>query len=145
VRLLALVLAALLVVGLLPAPGAATTERTAVLDRFEGDRAVLVSDADERFVVPRSAVPPEGRHVDAVFHLTLQDGRVVGIRYDPRETRQRERRSQARFDALAEDAPDGSDDGPPATGDPDDDPIEPPVPLTLRTGGSRAPLLRHLP
>jgi len=131
VRLFTLLVVAVLVAGLLPAPGAAATERTAVLDRFEGDRAVLVSDADERFVVPRSAVPPEGRHVDAVFHLTLQDGRVVGMRYDPAATRERERRNQARFDALAEDA---SDRAPPDTDR--SDPVAggapvPLVPLTL--------------
>lgn len=144
-RLLALLIAALLVVGLLPAPGAATTERTAVLDRFEGDRAVLVSDAGERFVVPRSAVPPAARHVDAVLHLTLRDGRVVGMRYDPQESRERERRSQARFDALAEDAPAVGTGTEPSAGDPDAGSSEPSAPLTLRTGGSRAPLLRHLP
>lgn len=110
-RLLPALVAVLLVVGLLPAPGGAVTRTTAVLDRFEGDRAVLVTDSEQRLVLPRSAVPPAGRHVDAVFRVTLQDGRVVGLDYRPEESRERARRAQDRFDRLAEE-PDPSTEQP---------------------------------
>jgi hypothetical protein len=107
-RPLPLLVAVVLVIGLLPASGGAVTRTTAVLDRFEGDRAVLVTDTERRLVLPRSAVPPAGRHADAVFRVVLQDGRVIDLRYRPEESRERARHAQDRFDRLAEDPGDDS-------------------------------------
>jgi hypothetical protein len=137
-RPLPVLVAVLLVIGLLPAPGGAVTRTTAVLDRFEGDRAVLVTDGEQRLVLPRSAVPPAGRHVDAVFRVTLREGRVIDLRYRPEESRERARRAQARFDRLAED-PDGDDPDADAGPGPDR------TLLTPRTGGCLRRLPSHRP
>lgn len=105
-RPLPALVAVLLVIAVFPASGGAVTRTTAVLDRFEGDHAVLVTADERRLVLPRSAVPPAGRHADAVFRVVLQDDRVIDLRYRPEESRERAQRAQDRFDRLAEE-PDG--------------------------------------
>ncbi len=78
---------------------------TAVLDRFEGDDAVLLLEEDgeavDDLVVPRSDLPGRARHQDAVFTVHVDDGRLVSIRYRPHGTRSREEGAQSRFDRLA--------------------------------------------
>lgn len=84
---------------------------TAVLDRFEGESAVLLLEtggetADE-LVVPRSLLPVEGRHQDAVFAVSVLGDRTE-LAYEPDETRRRAEDAQDRFDRLSE--PLSSDD-----------------------------------
>lgn len=74
---------------------------TAVVDRFEGTTAVLVFDSGDVQIVERSQLPPSARHVDAVLHVTRDDGAIVKMRYDDEETRERTERAQDRFDRLA--------------------------------------------
>ncbi|WP_254545159.1 DUF3006 domain-containing protein [Halomarina pelagica] len=88
-------------------------EYAAVLDRFEGDDAVLLLEADDRVVgdvvVDRDDLPPEARHQDAVLAVRVEDGEVVAVDYDPDETERRRDEAQARFDRLAR-RPDEGDD-----------------------------------
>jgi hypothetical protein len=81
---------------------------TAVLDRFEGDRAVLVTDDGATLVVARDRVPREGRSVDAVLRVASAHGTVTTLRYDAVATRQRRREARARFDRLAGPRPDAN-------------------------------------
>lgn len=78
-------------------------DRTAVLDRFEGERAVLVLD-DRRapLAVDRSALPPAGRHAGAVFRVRVAHGTLASVRYDPGRTRRRAREARGRVDRLAD-------------------------------------------
>ncbi|MFC6835304.1 DUF3006 domain-containing protein [Halomarina ordinaria] len=104
------------------APGAST--ETAVVDRFEGETAVLVLDRGGTVHRPRSALPPAGRSVDAVFRAHLLFGRVVALEYDPDATRERRRTARERFDRLTRER----DDYPPR-----------------RATASRGPPPRHRP
>lgn len=78
---------------------------TAVLDRFEEDRAVLlVERGDEvvdEMVVPKSMVPSAGRHQDAVFAVSLAGEQSLEFRYDAERTEERSDRAQSRFDRLS--------------------------------------------
>lgn len=85
---------------------------TAVLDRFEGDLAVLVLEGDGRDVadvaLDRERLPEAGRRGDAVYEAVVDDGEVTDLTYDPEETRERKEQAQDRFDRLSE-RPPGSD------------------------------------
>ncbi|MFB6164347.1 MAG: DUF3006 domain-containing protein [Haloarculaceae archaeon] len=86
----------------------------AVLDCFEGDRAILLlEDGDAlvgELVVETAELPPDGRHVDAVFTVALADGNPDAIDYDPAETDRRAADAQSRFDRLSERPPSDEDD-----------------------------------
>ncbi len=94
-------------------PADPTLDRTAVLDRFEGDRAVLVVDGGDSLVVDATRLPTAGRHVDAAFAVGLAHGALTGVEYDPRETRRRGRAARERFDRLARAQSSGDPDSPP--------------------------------
>lgn len=89
-----------------------TGRYTATLDRFEetahDDLAVLVverdGDAVAQFDLPTGAIPAEGRHVDAVFDLTVESDRVELV-YRAEETTRRAEAAQTRFDRLAQRPP----------------------------------------
>jgi hypothetical protein len=74
---------------------------TAIVDRFEGDRAVLVTDDGRSVVVERSRLPQRGRHLDAVLRVTLAHGTLTSVEYDRDASRRRARSMQARFHRLA--------------------------------------------
>lgn len=89
---------------------------TAVLDRFEGNLAVLlVEDGDSVVgdaVVARERLPESGRHQDAVFDVVFEDGDPVDFDYRPETTEERREGAQSRFDRLSRRAPpavDGED------------------------------------
>ncbi|MUV59312.1 DUF3006 domain-containing protein [Halobacterium sp. CBA1126] len=78
---------------------------TAVVDRFEGDLAVLLLEADgesvaER-VLDRERLPEAARHVDAVLTVELVDGDVEAMDYEPTATEERAEDAQSRFDRLS--------------------------------------------
>lgn len=65
---------------------------TAVLDRFEvtqadGELAVLLLEVDgevaDEIVVERDQLPDDGRHVGAVFEVTVVDGALQSADYRP--------------------------------------------------------------
>ena len=86
------------------------TQETAVLDRFEeteaGDEvAVLLLESEgevvDEVVVPRSQLPEEGRHVDAVFTVRLVDDAVEAVTYEADETSDRSDAADDRFERLS--------------------------------------------
>ena len=85
----------------------------AVLDRFEGDRAVLVveSDEPEELVCDASRLPAEGREPDAVFRVRIENEELHEVTYLPDETTRRADRSQGRFDRLSQRLGGGGGDG----------------------------------
>ncbi|AWB28495.1 DUF3006 domain-containing protein [Halococcoides cellulosivorans] len=86
---------------------------TAVVDRFEGDQAVLLIEDDgetiDERVLDGERLPEAGRHADAVLKVTFVDGDVKEINYEADETEARSERAQSRFDRLSRRPPD--DDG----------------------------------
>ena len=85
---------------------------TGVVDRFEGEQAVLLLESDEEVVdevvVDDREIPEDGRHVDAVLRVELQEEDVVRMSYDAAETEERKTSVQDRFERLSEQPP--SDD-----------------------------------
>ncbi|WP_313692106.1 DUF3006 domain-containing protein [Halorarum halobium] len=86
------------------------TTQTAVLDRFEetedGEEvAVLLYESDGEVVgeevVPRSHLPNDGQHQDAVFTVNLEDGEPVEFTYEADETTERTESASDRFDRLS--------------------------------------------
>lgn len=85
---------------------------TAVVDRIEGEDAVLEVDGDDdrwELVVERDELPTDGRHADAILEVRVEDEQLVEAIYQPEETGRRRQRSQDRFDRLSR-RPPGSDD-----------------------------------
>lgn len=82
---------------------------TAVVDRFEGDLAVLVLERDGEAVddvaVEADSIPEEAGE-GAVLEVVLEDGWLVDATYQPEATRTRREDAQDRFDALASRPPD---------------------------------------
>lgn len=88
-------------------------ETTAVLDRFENDRAVLVLDGDHAIgevVCDPGRLPAENRETDAVFAVRVADGEVQSAIYRPDETARRRERARRRFDSLSSRLGGSSDD-----------------------------------
>lgn len=86
---------------------------TAVLDRFEGELAVLVvelgDDLDE-LVVDADELPEEARRQDAVVDVTFEDGDAVDITYRAEETERRAESARERFQRLARRPPGREED-----------------------------------
>ncbi|GAA0217197.1 DUF3006 domain-containing protein [Halobaculum roseum] len=79
-------------------------KHTAVVDRFEGDLAVLevtTPDGLRQLVVDESELPEDGRHQDAVLEVTVKSQELVGAVYNERETESRAEGAQDRFDQLS--------------------------------------------
>lgn len=78
---------------------------TAVVDRFEGEQAILlVEDGDElvdELVVREGRLPADARRQDAVLRISMQNGNLVSAHHDPDETDRRRSEAQDRFDRLA--------------------------------------------
>ncbi|MFC6616273.1 DUF3006 domain-containing protein [Halopenitus salinus] len=86
----------------------------AVVDRFEDDTAVLLLEQDgdtvDELLLPKTQLPEGGTHVDAVVTVTIADGTVNDITYEPDETAARSTRAQRRFDDLSERPPSREDE-----------------------------------
>lgn len=99
---------------------------TAVLDRLEGDLAVLVVEDDgeaiDDLAVDSGALPEGGREPDTVLAVEIADGELVEAVVDATETERRADRAQDRFDRLARRPPSADGEEDPADGedDPDD-------------------------
>jgi predicted AlkP superfamily phosphohydrolase/phosphomutase len=95
-------------------------EYTAVVDRIEETLATLeVSDGDERYnlVIGEEELPEDGRHADAILHVSVVDDELADVEYQPEETARRQDDAQSRFDRLSK-RPPGRDE--------DDGPADPP-------------------
>lgn len=90
------------------------TEYTGVVDRFEGDQAVVILERDGNavgdLVVDRDRLPQDARHVDAVLTVRVEDDELAGLSYRPDETDDRRERAQDRFDRLSQ-RPEEGDEG----------------------------------
>ncbi|QZP39393.1 DUF3006 domain-containing protein [Halobaculum magnesiiphilum] len=79
-------------------------EHTAVVDRFEGELAVLevtTPDGLRQLVVDEGELPEDGRHQDAVLEVTVESQELVDATYNERETESRAESAQDRFDQLS--------------------------------------------
>ncbi|QZY01177.1 DUF3006 domain-containing protein [Halobaculum rubrum] len=79
-------------------------EHIAVVDRFEGDLAVLevtTPDGLRQLVVDESELPEDGRHQDAVLEVTVDSQELMEAMYNERETESRAESAQDRFDQLS--------------------------------------------
>lgn len=92
-----------------------TKQFTGVIDRFEEDLAVILLEEDgevvDEIVLDRAKLPDEAAHQDAVLEVTLTEGEVTELSYDPAETDDRTERAQSRFDRLAERPPSDEESG----------------------------------
>jgi len=86
---------------------------TGVIDRFEDDLAVILLEEDgevvDELVLDRGDLPSDAAQEDAILEVTLEDGEVTDLVYDPAETENRKDRAQSRFDRLSERPPSGDD------------------------------------
>lgn len=86
---------------------------TAVVDTIEDGLATVFFESDGEevgdAVVDATALPADGRHVDALLSVTVEDGRMVDAAYRPDATESRREAAQDRFDSLSRRPP--SDDG----------------------------------
>lgn len=78
----------------------------AVVDRFEDEFIVLEvsdEDANERYelAVHPSSLPEEGRAVDAVLAIEVDENQLIDAAYRSDETDERSESSQNRFDRLS--------------------------------------------
>ncbi|SNZ15254.1 Protein of unknown function [Natronoarchaeum philippinense] len=87
---------------------------TGVIDRFEGDLAVVLLEADgdvvDETTVERDELPEDAAHANAVLSVTLAEDTVLDVTYDDEETTQREQDARERFDRLAERPPSDEND-----------------------------------
>ena len=85
---------------------------TGVVDRFEGEQAVVLLESDaavvDEVVLDEQEIPEDGCHVDAVLRVELEETDVVRIAYDAAETEERKTSVKDRFERLSERPP--SDD-----------------------------------
>ena len=81
-------------------------EYRGVLDRFEEDLAVVLLERDgttvDDIAVPRTKLPKEGRHQDAIFTVGMDEDVVQRMSYRTEETATRAEKAQSRFDRLSE-------------------------------------------
>lgn len=86
----------------------------AVVDRFEEKLAVLLleegGDTVGEVVVDQERLPEEGRHVDAVLEVELEDDDLVNVAYEKEETADRSEQAQSRFDSLSQRPTSGDED-----------------------------------
>ena len=86
-----------------------TEEYRGVLDRFEGEKAVVLLERDgstvDDIVLPRTQLPDGGDHVDALFTVEIEGDRLKEITYLPDETTARSEQAQDRFESLSERPP----------------------------------------
>jgi len=74
--------------------------KQAVVDRFEGDYAVLLLEGKETALnVPRQQLPQKTREGD-YLQVELVDGQVVTVELDPKATEQARARIQAKLERL---------------------------------------------
>ena len=72
----------------------------AVIDRFEGNTAVLNIGEDERRIeAPRSRLPKGCKEGDWL-KVELDEGKLVGVESDPQETEQARQRIAEKMAAL---------------------------------------------
>ena len=80
-------------------------EYTAVVDRFEGDLAVVLLERDGETVddiaIQRTELPEKARHQDGILRVSIEDGELREASYKAEETDERAEHAQSRFDRLS--------------------------------------------
>lgn len=83
---------------------------TAVVDRHEDDLFALElsNDDDARYelLVDPATLPDPAQEPDAVLEVTIRDGALEAVSYDPDATDERAADAQSRFDRLSRRPPD---------------------------------------
>ena len=83
-------------------------EEVWVIDRFEGDTAILESDSRSNIQVPRSALPKEVKEGDALNVVRMSvDPRHWTFALNPEDTKRRLRDAESILDELANRDPGG--------------------------------------
>ncbi|APE95685.1 DUF3006 domain-containing protein [Halodesulfurarchaeum formicicum] len=81
-------------------------EFTGVVDRFEGDQAVILLEADggtvDEVVLTRSALPADGDRVDAILRIVREGDEIREIEFDAEESKRRKESVNDQFDRLSE-------------------------------------------
>lgn len=87
---------------------------TGVVDAIEDGIARLFLEQDGEEVadttIAADRLPEEGRHQDAILTVTIADGEVQDMEYDPEATESRKEAAQRRFDRLSERPPAENDE-----------------------------------
>lgn len=87
---------------------------TAVLDRFEGDLAVLVLEQDgesiDELAVDASTLLEAALGQDAVLDVTIEDRDLTSATFQPEETERRREDAQNRFERLSQRPPQPDDE-----------------------------------
>lgn len=77
-----------------------------VLDRFEGNLAVVLLEQDgktvDEIVIDQEDLPQEGQHQDAIFRVKIGNDGLKDVTYRPQETSNQSDEAQSRFDQLSE-------------------------------------------
>jgi len=91
-------------------------EYQAVIDRFEDNLAVLLvsveanSDEIRELVADQTQLPADGRHVNAVLDIRIEDDELSSVTYNPETTESRRQSAQDRFDRLSRRPPESDDE-----------------------------------
>ncbi|HMB49137.1 MAG TPA: DUF3006 domain-containing protein [Natronoarchaeum rubrum] len=87
-------------------------ELTGVVDRIEGELAVVLLERAEETIAQRlvqlDRLPASAREDGAVLSVRLSDGEIDGLRHDAAATRRRRVAARERLNDLAEDGSDAS-------------------------------------
>jgi len=85
-----------------------------IIDSIEDGLATVFFEADAaevgHAVLEASTLPAEGRHADAIFSVTVEDGAAVEWVYEPETTETRREAAQDRFDRLSQRPPSADDE-----------------------------------
>lgn len=85
-----------------------------VIDRFEGDDAVVLLESDgdvvDELVLPQAEIPKAGRHDDAVLEIEREGDMVTAVSYAEAKTERREGHAAERFRELSKRPPSSDDE-----------------------------------
>ena len=80
-------------------------EYTAVVDSIEDGLATIFFERDGKevgnAVLETDRLPEDGKHADAILTVTVVDGNLETVQYEPKQTTKRSDAAQNRFDRLS--------------------------------------------
>jgi hypothetical protein len=88
-------------------------EYTAVVDSIEDGLATVFFERDGEevgnAVLEADRLPEDGKHADAILTVTVVDGDLETVQYEPEQTTKRKDAAQNRFDQLSKRPPSEDD------------------------------------
>ncbi|OSO90588.1 hypothetical protein B9H04_16875 [Halorubrum ezzemoulense DSM 17463] len=88
-------------------------EYTAVVDSIEDGLATVFFERDGEevgnAVLEADRLPEDGKHADAILTVTVVDGDLETVQYEPEQTTERADAAQNRFDRLSKRPPSEDD------------------------------------